>query len=63
VTRRLWADQGGVSAVEFAICLPFIVLLYLGGYQLSDSISAYRKVTAATRTVADLTSQSTSVTA
>lgn len=63
MTRRFWADQRGVSAVEFAICLPFIVLLYLGGYQLSDSISAYRKVTAATRTVADLTSQSTSVTA
>jgi len=41
--------------------LPFLVLLYIGGYQLSDAISAYRKVAVATRTVADLTSQFTSV--
>jgi len=54
-------DRRGVSAVEFAICLPFLVLLYAGGYQLSDATSANRKVTTATRAVADLTSQYTSV--
>jgi len=55
--KRLLQDRSGIAAVEFAMCLPFLVLLYLGGYQLSDAISAYRKVTLATRTVADLTSQ------
>jgi Flp pilus assembly protein TadG len=60
--KRLLQDKSGVAAVEFAMCLPFLVLLYLGGYQLSDAISAYRKVTLATRTVADLTSQYSSVT-
>lgn len=59
--RRLLWDQRGVSATEFAISLPFLALLYVGGYQLSDASSAYRKVTVATRTVADLTSQYTSV--
>lgn len=59
--RRLLQDRRGVSVTEFAICLPFLVLLYVGGYQLSDAASAYRKVTVATRTVADLTSQYTSV--
>lgn len=54
---RLLRDTRAVSATEFAIVLPFLVTLYLGGYQLSDAISAYRKVTTATRTVADLTSQ------
>ncbi|MEO5865661.1 MAG: TadE/TadG family type IV pilus assembly protein [Sphingomonas sp.] len=55
------ADQRGVSMVEFALSLPFLVLLYIGGYELSDGISAYRKVTTTTRTIADLTSQYTSV--
>jgi Flp pilus assembly protein TadG len=55
-------DTRAVSAVEFAIVLPFLILLYVGGYQLADAISAYRKVTVATRTIADITSQYTSVT-
>lgn len=59
---RLQRDIRGVGAVEFALSLPFLVLLYIGGYQFSDAISAYRKVTVATKTVADLTSQYTSVT-
>jgi Flp pilus assembly protein TadG len=59
--RRLLSDRRGVAASEFAMSLPFLVLLYIGGYQLSDAISAYRKVAVATRTVADLTSQYTSV--
>jgi len=59
--RRLIRDRQAISVVEFAICLPFLATLYLGGYQLSDAISAYRKVTTATRAVADLTTQSQAV--
>jgi len=59
--RRIASETRAVSAVEFALCLPFLVTLYLGGYQLSDAISAYRKVTTATRAVADLTSQYTNM--
>lgn len=58
---RLARDTRAISATEFAIVLPFLVAMYLGGYQLSDAISAYRKVTTATRTVADLASQFSSV--
>lgn len=58
---RLIKDLRAVSATEFAMVLPFLVTLYLGGYQLSDAISAYRKVTFTTRTIADLASQYTSV--
>jgi len=58
---RLADDRRGVALAEFALVLPFLVLLYIGGYQLCDAISAYRKVTMATKTVADLTTQFTSV--
>jgi Flp pilus assembly protein TadG len=46
-----------VSAIEFALLLPLMLTLYLGGMQLSDGIAIDRKVTLAARTVADLTSQ------
>lgn len=60
--RPLRRDTRGVSAVEFALVLPFLVLLYLGGYQLSDAIAAQRKVTTTTRAIVDLTSRYTTVT-
>ncbi len=59
---RLARDERGVSAVEFAMILPLMVTLYLGGVEVSQGISIDRKVTLAARTVADLTTQVTSVT-
>lgn len=64
LTRKLQAlgsDRNGVALTEFAFALPLMVLMYLGGYQLCDAISAYRKVTTSTRALADVTSQFTSV--
>lgn len=62
-SRRLTDDRRGLGAVEFAMTAPFLILLYLGGFQMMDAISAYRKVTITARTLADLTTQSTSLTA
>jgi Flp pilus assembly protein TadG len=50
-------DRRGVSAVEFAMVLPLLVTLYLGGVELSQGISIDRKVTLTARTVADLVAQ------
>lgn len=60
--KRLIGNVGGVSAVEFAICLPVLLLLYLGGYAASDMISCSRKVVTATRSVADLVARTMSPT-
>lgn len=56
--RRFGSDCGGVSAVEFAIILPFMLALYLGGAELGDGMSIQYKATLAARTVADLTTRS-----
>lgn len=56
-------DTRGVSLIEFAISLPFLILLLTGTFQLSDAVAANRKVTMAARTIADLTSQYTVVSA
>lgn len=55
--RRFGADDRGVSAIEAALLMPFMITLYLGGVQLSQAIDIDRKATLAARTVADLTSQ------
>lgn len=60
--RRLRADQQGVSLVEFALTAPFLILLYLGTYQVNDAVACNRKVTITARSVADLTSQYATVT-
>jgi Flp pilus assembly protein TadG len=58
---RLCRDQSGVSAVEFAMMLPLMLLLYLGTAEISLGIGADRKVTLTSRTVADLASQVSSI--
>jgi Flp pilus assembly protein TadG len=55
--RRFARHSQGVSAVEFAIILPFMLLLYVGSVELADGLSIQFKVTETARTVTDLTSQ------
>ncbi len=61
ILRGFAGDSGGVSAVEFAIILPFMLTLYLGGAELGDGLAIQFKATLAARTVADLVSQYESV--
>jgi Flp pilus assembly protein TadG len=63
-TRRLTefvSDKRGVSAVEFAMVLPLMLTLFLGGVEVSQGISIDRKVTLTARTVADLVAQVSSI--
>lgn len=59
---RFARDCRGVSALEFAILLPLLLSLYLGGTEISSAIGIQRKVTLTARTVADLVGQVTKVT-
>jgi Flp pilus assembly protein TadG len=56
------ANTAGTAMVEFAITLPVMLMLYLSCVQVCDVVGVYRKVTTTSRTIADLTSQETSVT-
>jgi Flp pilus assembly protein TadG len=60
--RRLARDERGISAVEFAMLLPLMVTLYLGGVEVSQAVAVDRKVTLVSRTLGDLVAQATNVT-
>jgi Flp pilus assembly protein TadG len=55
--RRFAGDGKGISAVEFALILPFMVFTYVGSAELGDGTAIYFKVTETARTVTDLASQ------
>ena len=50
-------DRRGVSAVEFATVLPFMLIAYLGSVEVGNGINAKVRVAQTTRTVADLATQ------
>ena len=59
---RFGRDRRGVSAVEFALILPLMVTLYLGGNELGHGLTIARKVTHVGSTLADLVTQSKNIT-
>ncbi|MEH3039193.1 MAG: pilus assembly protein [Sphingomonas paucimobilis] len=50
-------DRRGVALVEFALALPIMLLLYVGGLQVAGALARHRKVTIAARSVADMVTQ------
>lgn len=60
--RRLFGDENGVVLIEFAIVMPFMILILFGGYMLANAMATSRKATSAVRAMADLTSQNPELT-
>jgi Flp pilus assembly protein TadG len=59
--RNFWGDPRGVAAVEFAVVLPFMLALYVGGVELGDGMAIQVKVTDTAHTVADLATQNKTI--
>lgn len=59
---RFSKNEDGVSAVEFALIAPFMLLLYFGGIELSLLFEADRRVTNISSTIGDLASRATALT-
>lgn len=50
-------DERGLSAIEFALIAPFLMLVFLGSIELSMMTTMDRKVSAAAAALGDLTSR------
>jgi len=61
VGRDLLADCRGIAAVEFAMIVPIMLVVFFGTVEFSSGVAVDRKVTLMSRTLSDLTSQSISV--
>ena len=57
----LLGDRRGLAAVEFAMIVPIMLLLFFGTVEFSSAVAVDRKVTLIVRTLSDVTSQSQSV--
>ena len=57
----LAGDAHGTALMEFALVLPILLVLFLGGWQLSDASACKRRVGIVNRAVADMVSRSQSI--
>lgn len=62
LTSGLLRDRRGVAAVEFALVLPFMLVLFLGITELNSALTLDRKVSQAASSVADLVAQADKLT-
>jgi Flp pilus assembly protein TadG len=59
--RGLLDDRRGVAAIEFAVIVPVMLLMFFGLDEFASGVAVDRKVTLVARTLSDLVSQSTTV--
>jgi len=50
-------DRTGVAALEFALVLPIMLMLFIGSFEVTNIVLAYMKLEASAETAADLVSQ------
>lgn len=55
---RLGLDQRGVSAIEFALIAPILILMYFGVGELCEAMMAQRRAAHAAAAIGDLATQS-----
>jgi Flp pilus assembly protein TadG len=55
--RDLLDDRKGVSAVEFAMILPFMLVAYLGSVEVGNGVAISMRTSLVARTTADLATQ------
>ncbi|MBU3922209.1 MAG: pilus assembly protein, partial [Alphaproteobacteria bacterium] len=55
--QGIWYNEKGVSAVEFALIAPVMILIYFGCIELSLLMRADRRVTSTASSLGDLTAR------
>lgn len=56
--RAFWSDRRGVSAIEFALIAPVLVVMYCGLAETTQAMMAQRRLSNITSQIGDLVAQS-----
>lgn len=59
--RALADDRRGIAAVEFALLVPVVIVVYLAGFEVMEASTVYRKLTDTTVQLANVTAQYTTM--
>ena len=54
---RVWRDREGVTAVEFAMILPFMLVLFIAAVEITGILNHDRKISRISNSVTDLVAQ------
>jgi Flp pilus assembly pilin Flp len=54
LARRWQADRSGIAAIEFALIVPIMAVMFIGAVELSQAITVDRRVTQVASSTADL---------
>ncbi len=57
--KSFWRDRRGVSAVEFALIAPVLIVMYCGLAEMTQAMMAQRRLSNIASTIGDLVAQST----
>jgi Flp pilus assembly protein TadG len=60
--RRFGRDRRGVAAIEFALVVPIVIVVYAVGFEIAEAATVYRKLTDTTVQLANVTAQYTTMT-
>jgi Flp pilus assembly protein TadG len=60
--RQMATDRRGVSALEFAMIVPALILLYVGAVEIGNALTIFRRTSQVASTAADLTAQVKTIT-
>ena len=52
-------DRSGTAAIEFALIVPILLIIFFGSYETANLVLAYMKLEDAAETAADLVAQTT----
>lgn len=56
---RFWRDRRGVSAVEFALIAPLLIMFYFGMNELAEAMMAQRRLSLLTSSIGDIVARDT----
>jgi Flp pilus assembly protein TadG len=62
LARGFQCDQRGMAAVEFSLILPILVLLWLGGVEVTQGLSVDRRLNNLCASIGDLVSRTKTIT-